>query len=104
MTFIMSRRHTQDGFSPRPEDHFTFGLWTVGNSGRDSWGDPVRAPIPIDRMLGKLAELGAYGVNYHDEDLIPRDATPGDRAAILRDFKRALERTGLVVPMATTNL
>jgi xylose isomerase len=88
----------------RPEDKFTFGLWTYGNTGRDSWGDPVRDPIPFERALPILAELGAYGVNYHDEDLIPRGSSPAERASILGRFKKTLAATGLKVPMATTNL
>lgn len=93
-----------DRFRPRPEDHFTFGLWTVGNIGRDPFGDAVRAPIAPTRIVEKLAELGAYGVNLHDEDLVPRDATPAERDRIVRDFKAALNATGMKVPMATTNL
>lgn len=93
-----------DRFRPRPEDHFTFGLWTVGNIGRDPFGDAVRAPIAPTRIVEKLAELGAYGVNLHDEDLVPRDATPAERDRIVREFKAALSATGMRVPMATTNL
>jgi xylose isomerase len=93
-----------DPYQPRPEHKFTFGLWTVGNPGRDPFGEavrPVQTPVEIVRML---AEVGAYGVNFHDNDLVPIDATAAERDAIVRDFKRALEETGLVVPMATTNL
>ena len=61
----------------KPEDHFTFGLWTVGNRGRDPFGDAVRGSIAPPRIVEKLAELGAYGVNLHDNDLIPFDATAG---------------------------
>ncbi len=97
-------RYPKDSYVPRPEHHFTFGLWTVGNRGRDPFGDAVRAPIPPVRIVQKLAELGAYGVNLHDNDLIPSDATPADRDRILREFKHVLRETGLAVPMATTNL
>ena len=65
---------TPSTYSPSPTDHFTFGLWTVGNIGRDPFGDPVRAPISPNRIVEKLGELGAYGVNLHDNDLVPRDA------------------------------
>jgi xylose isomerase len=93
-----------DNFTPRPEDKFTFGLWTVGSTGRDPFGGPVRQALsPVD-LVYLLAEVGAYGVNFHDNDLIPFDATPAERAAIVKDFRRALADTGLVVPMATTNL
>ncbi|HEX3868214.1 MAG TPA: xylose isomerase [Gemmatimonadaceae bacterium] len=93
-----------NAFTPRPEHHFTFGLWTVGNVGRDPFGDPVRAPIPPVRIVERLSELGAYGVNLHDNDLVPRDASTADRDRIVREFKAALSRTGMKVPMATTNL
>ena len=91
-------------YTPKPENKFTFGLWTVGNIGRDPFGGPVReakSPADLVRLLG---EVGAYGVNFHDNDLIPIDATPSERDAILKEFKKALADTGLVVPMATTNL
>jgi xylose isomerase len=93
-----------DSFTPHPDHHFTFGLWTVGNIGRDPFGDPVRAPIPPTRTVEKLAELGAYGVNLHDNDLVPANATAAERDRIVREFKAALAATGLRVPMATTNL
>jgi xylose isomerase len=91
-------------YTPKPEHKFTFGLWTVGNTGRDPFGGPVRdakSPADLVRLLG---EVGAYGVNFHDNDLIPIDATPTEKDAILKEFKKALAETGIVVPMATTNL
>lgn len=91
-------------YHPRPEHKFTFGLWTVGNVGRDPFGEPVRRPCTPVELVHLLAEVGAYGVNFHDNDLVPIDATPAERDRIVRQFKRALEETGLVVPMATTNL
>jgi len=91
-------------FNPKPEDKFTFGLWTVGSIGRDPFGGPVREPLsPVD-LVYLLAEVGAYGVNFHDNDLVPFEATPVERDKIVREFKHALAETGLVVPMATTNL
>ena len=93
-----------DRYAPRPEHHFTFGLWTVGNTGRDPFGDAVRPPMSPTKIVRKLAELGAYGVNLHDDDLIPRDASAADRERIVREFKSALADSGLRVPMATTNL
>ena len=95
---------TNDRFDPRPEHKFSFGLWTVGNPGRDPFGDPVRprlSPVEIAELLG---EVGAWGVNLHDNDLIPIDATPAERDRVVGDFARACERHGLVVPMVTTNL
>src|SRR5689334_7311506 len=93
-----------DAYTPRPEHHFTFGLWTVGNIGRDPFGDPVRPAIDPNRIVQKLGELGAYGVNLHDNDLVPRDASAAERDRIVREFKQALADTGMKVPMATTNL
>lgn len=93
-----------DNFIPKPEHKFTFGLWTVGNIGRDPFGSPVReAKSPVE-LVNLLAEVGAWGVNFHDNDLVPIDATPAERDRIVRDFKAALSETGLRVPMATTNL
>ena len=94
----------QDAFTPRPEHRFTFGLWTVGNTGRDPFGEPVRSTLESPYIVRKLAELGAHGVNFHDEDLIPRDATSAERERIIREFRAALDETGMKVPMATTNL
>lgn len=91
-------------YEPKPEDKFTFGLWTVGNVGRDPFGDAVRkAKSPVE-LVHLLAEVGAWGVNFHDNDLVPIDTTPAERDKIVADFKQALDETGLMVPMATTNL
>ena len=90
--------------TPEPADKFTFGLWTVGNQGRDPFGEAVRAPLDPIASVHALAELGAYGINLHDNDLVPIDATPSERDRIVGDFRRALEASGLKVPMATTNL
>lgn len=91
-------------YKPKPEDKFTFGLWTVGNIGRDPFGGPTRSPLTPVEIVHLLSEVGAYGVNFHDNDLVPIDATPSERDQIVSDFKKALDDTGLVVPMATTNL
>ena len=91
-------------YIPKPEHKFTFGLWTVGSIGRDPFGGPVReAKSPVE-LVHLLAEVGAWGVNFHDNDLVPIDATPAERDRIVRDFKAVLSETGLCVPMATTNL
>jgi xylose isomerase len=93
-----------DPYQPKPEHKFTFGLWTVGNRGRDPFGDfvrPVISPVEIVDMLG---EIGAWGVNLHDNDLVPIDATPAERDAIVRDFQKACRENGVVVPMATVSL
>ncbi len=91
-------------YDPTPADKFTFGLWTVGNIGRDPFGEPVRAPLSPVAIVQLLAEVGAWGVNFHDNDLVPIDAGPAESARIVREFRAALDATGLVVPMATTNL
>jgi xylose isomerase len=93
-----------DNYQPKPEHKFTFGLWTVGSIGRDPFGEPVREPKTPVELVHLLAEVGAYGLNFHDNDLIPIDATQVERDRIVKDFKKALKETGLVVPMATTNL
>ncbi len=95
---------SRDPLVPVPEDHFTFGLWTVGNVGRDPFGDAVRPAISPVHTVHTLAKLGAYGVNLHDNDLVPRDASAAERDRIVREFKAALDATGMKVPMATTNL
>jgi xylose isomerase len=89
---------------PNPSHKFTFGLWTVGNRGRDPFGEFVRPVLdPVDSVR-QLAKLGAYGVNLHDNDLVPIDATAADRDRIVSGFRKALDETGMKVPMATTNL
>ena len=93
-----------DPYRPTRDDHFTFGLWTVGNRGRDPFGVEVRAAMSPTHIVEKLSELGAWGVNFHDNDLVPFEATPQERAQIVAEFKRALDATGMVVPMVTTNL
>ncbi len=91
-------------YTPQSENKFTFGLWTVGNPGRDPFGEPVRHVISPVEIVHLLADVGAWGVNFHDNDLVPIDATAQERDQIVSDFKKALDETGLVVPMATTNL
>ncbi len=91
-------------YDPKPEHKFSFGLWTVGNIGRDPFGEPTRTQKSPVEIVHMLAEVGAWGVNFHDNDLVPINATASERDQIVRDFKQALDDTGLVVPMATTNL
>ncbi|WP_327088327.1 xylose isomerase [Nonomuraea sp. NBC_01738] len=86
---------------PTPQDLFTFGLWTVGWQGRDPFGDAARPPLDPVESVHRLAELGAYGVSFHDDDLL---AVEPDRDRAVAAFRKALAETGLVVPMATTNL
>jgi len=91
-------------YSPKPEHKFTFGLWTVGNRGADPFGSATREHKTPAELVYLLGEVGAYGVNFHDNDLIPIDATPAEAESIKKAFRKALDDTGLVVPMATTNL
>jgi len=93
-----------DSYQPRPEHRFSFGLWTVGNRGRDPFGDFVRPPLSPNELADLLGAVGAWGVNFHDNDLVPIDATPSERDCIVREFRRALQRNSLVVPMATVSL
>src|SRR3954467_4011120 len=91
-------------YSPLPQHKFSFGLWTVSNRGRDPFGDAVRPALsPVD-AAAMLGEVGAWGVNLHDNDLVPIDATPAERDRIVKEFKAACAQNGLVVPMATVNL
>ncbi|MFN2145424.1 MAG: TIM barrel protein, partial [Anaerolineales bacterium] len=92
-------------YTPKPEHKFSFGLWTVGNIGLDPFSSvPVREKLAPHELVYLLGEVGAWGVNFHDNDLVPIDATPAERDRIVADFKKALADTGLIVPMATTNL
>jgi xylose isomerase len=105
MVQIESRAYAEDALVPSRTRHkFSFGLWTVGNSGRDQFGEATRARLDPNDSVRHLAELGAFGVSMHDDDLVPYDASPADRDAIVRTFGRTLEETGLIVSMATTNL
>ena len=90
--------------TPEPRDLFTFGLWTVGNRGRDPFGHETRPPLDPVEAVRRLAELGAYGVNFHDDDLVPPGSSTAERDQIVARFRKALDECGLRVPMATTNL
>jgi len=95
---------TANNYRPQPEHKFTFGLWTVGNRGRDPFGDATRPSLSPVKIVRELSRLGAYGVNLHDNDLVPIDAKPQERDRIVREFQKALHDHGMKVPMATTNL
>lgn len=95
---------SDDKYKPRAEHKFSFGLWTVSNRGRDPFGDAVRATLSPVEAVRLLAEVGAWGVNFHDNDLVPIDATAQERDRIVREFKTACEENNITVPMATVNL
>jgi len=90
--------------APSKADKFSFGLWTIGWQARDPFGDPTRAPLDPVEAVHKLNELGAYGITFHDDDLIPFGSSPGERDKHIARFKDALDETGVIVPMVTTNL
>jgi xylose isomerase len=95
---------SSDRYAPTPADRFSFGIWTVGWQGVDVFGTAVRPPMPAERAVRKLAEIGAYGVNFHDNDVFDFDATSQERDERISAFRKALDETGLVVTTATTNL
>ncbi len=95
---------TADLYRPTPHDKFSFGLWTLGNRGRDPFGEAVRPTLPPVDIVRMLAEVGAWGVNLHDNDLVPIDAQPVERDRIVAEFKKACAENGIVVPMATVSL
>jgi len=90
--------------TPTPQDKFTFGLWTVGWQARDPFGDATRAALDPVRTVSVLAQRGAYGVTFHDDDLIPFGSSDSERAGHIARFKKALDENNMKVPMATTNL
>ena len=93
-----------ENYQPKSEHKFTFGLWTVGNPGRDPFGDAVRGPLTPVNAVKLLAEVGAFGVNFHDNDLVPIDASPAERDSIVNEFRAACDDNNIKVPMATVNL
>jgi xylose isomerase len=93
-----------DRLTPVPEDKFAFGLWTIGHPGRDPFGDSTRPPITTADFVRGLADIGAWGVSFHDDDLMTFGAPESERRAELDAFKKVLDETGVVCSMATTNL
>ena len=91
-------------YQPKPEHKFSFGLWTLGNRGRDPCDDVVRRTMPPNEIASVLGQIGAWGVNLHDNDLVPIGASPAERDRIVREFRKACQESGIVVPMATVSL
>jgi xylose isomerase len=88
---------------PNRNDKFSFGLWTTGWTAKDQFGDPTRPPLELTAHIRKLAELGAWGFTFHDNDVVPFDATPADRERIIGQLKAVTDETGLVIEMITTD-
>ena len=101
---MSSNRTDPAAFSPTREDRFSFGLWTVGWQGVDVFGGPVRPVLDPAEAIHRLSDLGAYGITFHDNDVFPFDASPAEKEQHLAPFRKALDETGLAVPMVTTNL
>jgi xylose isomerase len=93
-----------DEYAATPDDRFSFGLWTVGHRGQDPFGLPTRPPIEPEEIIGRLAEVGAWGVSLHDDDLVPFGSTAAERDRIVARFAKAVADAGLCVPMTTVNL
>src|SRR6187200_1337434 len=87
-----------------PADKFSFGLWTIGYNGTDPFGGPTRKPLDVVHVVEKLAELGAYGLTFHDDDLFAFGSSDAERDKQIGRLKQALADTGLIIPMVTTNL
>src|ERR1035437_6206801 len=104
MVQFESAAHGDGVLTPTRTDKFSFGLWTVGNPGRDQFGDATRVRLDPNDMVRHLSQLGAFGVSMHDDDLVPPDASLAKRDQIVGSFKSTLDETGMVVSMATTNL
>src|SRR3954452_15977792 len=106
MTTSTSTGTTDQGgaLRPTPDDKFSFGLWTVGWTASDPFGVATRPDLDPVESVHRLAELGAYGVTFHDDDLIPFGSSAAVREEKIKRFREALDETGLVVPMMTTNL
>ena len=90
--------------NPTREDKFSFGLWTIGWAAQDQFGGPTRAPLDVVDAIHKLSEIGAYGLTFHDDDLFAFGSTDAERRHEIDRTKKALEETGVIVPMITTNL
>ncbi len=104
MTVLESAVRASEDLTPRPADKFTFGLWTVGWPGIDPFGVATRPALDVVEAVERLAELGAYGLTFHDDDLFPFGSSDSDRRRAIDRLSSALDGSGLVVPMVTTNL
>jgi xylose isomerase len=89
---------------PTPQDKFSFGLWTIGWQAQDQFGSATRKPLDTVEAIHKLAELGAYGLTFHDDDLFAFESTDAQRRHEIDRTKQALADTGVIIPMITTNL
>src|SRR4051812_33183870 len=104
MSVLESTIHAAEGLIPQPSDKFSFGLWTVGWTAADPFGVATRPAVDVVEAVERLAELGAHGLTFHDDDLFPFGAGDVERRRAIGRLSAALEATGMVVPMVTTNL
>ena len=88
---------------PTRDDKFSFGLWTVGWTGTDPFGTNTRDALDPWEYSDKLAELGAWGITFHDNDVFPFDADEETRRSRVGRLKDAADKAGLVIEMVTTN-
>src|SRR5580698_1820926 len=102
--WLLTTRRNRMTRSPVPEDKFTFGLWTVGWQARDPFGDATRGVLDPVESIARLAELGAYGITFHDDDVMAFAASDEQRETSVKRLRTALDAAGLSVPMVTTNL
>jgi xylose isomerase len=80
--------------TPTRKHRFSFGLWTIGWQARDMFGDATRPVLDPVEAVNQLAEIGAYGITFHDDDLIPADSTATQRQRIIDWFTKALADQG----------
>jgi xylose isomerase len=104
MSVLESPIAAADGLVPQPSDNFSFGLWTVGWTAADPFGVATRPEVDVVEAVERLAVLGAHGLTFHDDDLFPFGSTDEQRRRAIGRLSAALEATGMVVPMVTTNL
>lgn len=104
MTVLESSAPAAGALTPKPSDKFSFGLWTVGWPGNDPFGVATRPPLDPIEAVHRLAELGAWGVTFHDDDLFAFGSPDAERRRMIDRLTAALHESGLVVPMVTTNL
>ena len=89
--------------TPTPADKFSFGLWTVGWAARDQFGQASRPDLDPFDSIRKLSELGAWGFTFHDNDVIPFNASEDERERLIKKIESTIEETGMTCEMVTTD-